>query len=181
MRWTRAVVALAVAGALGACVADGPEEGGGGGGGMVYQADRRPDAYAAKRHMAQALVESARLNAALARDDWTEAGIALDALRGDLRLAARRGTLDQQTRAIALEGRAIAVATALTGHERATVPLAGQLVRDLVAYHDIYAWGPAQAMVERQGGGGGAPDVRIAPPPVPGTQAPPMMGDPVIP
>ena len=108
----RAVAAAAVAGALGGCVADRADEGTGGGGGMAYQAERRPDAYAARRHMAQALVESARMNAALVREDWTEASIALEALRGDLRLAARRGTLDQQTRAIALEGRAIAVAAA---------------------------------------------------------------------
>lgn len=179
MRGMRAIAALAVAGALGGCVTDRSADQRGGGGGPVYQAARQPDAFAARRHMAQALVDAGRVNAALVRDDWLEAELSLEAARGDLRLASLRGTLDQQTRAIALEGRAIAVAGAIGRRSPAALAFTGQLIRDLVAYHDAYAWGPAQAAAERTGGGGGAaPDVEIAPPPLP---APTPLFDPVIP
>ena len=180
MRWTIYVVAAALLGTLGACVADRGDEARGGGGGPAYQADRRPDAFEARRHMAQALVDMARVNAALVREDWGDAAAALEAARGDLRLAGRRGTLDQQTRVIALEGRAIAVASAIDRRSPAALAYAGQLVRELVAYHDAYAWGPAQAGADRAGGGGGyvPPAVEIAPPAVP--MASPFM-EPVIP
>ncbi len=169
MRWMTAIAALAVVGTLGGCKTDQAEEPRGGGGGPVYQADRRPDAFEARRHMAQVLVDASRLNAALVREDWSAATESLEATRGYLRLAAKRGTLDQQTRVIALEGRALAVASAIDRRTPAALAYTGQLIRDLVAYHDAYAWGPARATASRPGGGGGggAPNVEIAPPPLP--------------
>ena len=181
MRWLSLMMAVAVGGAVGGCVSERPGPPEGGGGGPAYQAERRPDPYEARRHMAQALVSASRVNAAVVRDDWTEALTSLEALRGDLRLAARRGNLDQQTRVIALDGRAIAVARARERRSPAALAFTGELVRDLVAYHDAYAWGPAQAAADRAGGGGGAipaPSVTIAPPPLP--VATPLM-DPIIP
>ena len=132
----------------------------------------------ARQHMARVLVDAARMNAAVFAGDREDAAVALGAVRDGLRLAASRSFVDQHSRIIALDGQAAALGAMLAKREAGTPRAAGELVRAIVAYHDVYAWGlvdptvaigqgapitPHAPVQAPGGGGGGRPQTAASP------------------